>query len=146
MEPAFAIVLRVLYKPRKGNAQARKLLILVEANVSRDAQAMPCIPYEFFPATWKNWKRVPSLADSLMPWDSDADRHKADALCMKLGGENLLKLDEVCVCRALHTQLICRACDCITCNSRSCAVGIHELCEGRGTNELPLAQLSFESD
>lgn len=56
-----AAVVRVVYKARKGNSQARKLLILREM-LSNSQIDTPTHPPELFPASWTNWRKVSTLS------------------------------------------------------------------------------------
>lgn len=58
MSPRQAVVVRVVVKDKAGSSQARKLIILYELQSPGDGQA-PKDPPEFFPASWRNWTRIP---------------------------------------------------------------------------------------
>lgn len=55
---ATAVVVRVAYKPRIGNAQARRMLLLKEVWTGDDKEPPKEAP-QLFPASWCNWERVP---------------------------------------------------------------------------------------
>ena len=88
-----AAVMRILYKQRAStnrSDQSRKLLVLAELFDPAHPPPKPRDPI-IFPASWRNWERLPAFEDG---WhDSNADAIDANALTVT--EEALLELEQV---------------------------------------------------
>lgn len=112
-----AAVVRVVYNPKEGRRQARKLLLLFElapsggcANVERKPQ--------FFPASWGHWQRVSAEANG---WE-DADKEDPTVRGMVLTPEQCSQLEQVSsyhiMSNCYYRTMIIASVNCVEC----CAV------------------------